>query len=449
MDTDCFQPNCYRSTYYQRDWFLACRDARSYYSTPVAWELAGELDSGALTRALEHLTLRHEALRTAFRRHGADDAEQVVRPLIAIDLHTVDLSDSPDPDAAVDDRIVAEAERPRALDTAPLWHGLLFRLRPRRHVLALFIHHLVFDGWSHGVLYDELTRCYRAAAVARPPRLPDLRMQPGGYAQWERELRDPRGEAWWHDRLANLPPLSPIPHVGGRFVSYPIPEVPREATTALGAMARSEGVGVNTALLAVLLAARRPLIGDDAVIGLTRAGRDRPELRRVIGPLLDHVPVRVDLSGRPTLRELLHRVQRAHHEAMAHQLPLGLIRQAVPDDLAPRGGRLYDTRYNFLPAGSAMSAVIVTARGELRFTDRAMDPARLSPRHTEDHPEVLPLSYVLRQQRDGTVSGEICTHDGVYSAAQSQRLAESFVATLQRAARDGAARPLLTGQDAA
>jgi hypothetical protein len=428
------------STYYQRDWFLACRDARSFCSTPVAWHLDGELDPDALTWALESLMLRHDALRTAFRARG-DDVDQVVGPRVDIDVPTVDLSDGPDPAAAARERIVAEAERPRALDAAPLWHGLLLRLSPRQHVLALFIHHLVFDGWSHGVLHDELVRCYRAAASGRPPRLPQLRLQLGDFARWERSRRDPLTEAWWRGRLTSLPPLSSIPPIGGRFVSCAISSPPRSATAALGKLAQAEGTGVGPAFLAVVLAARRHLVGDDVVIGVTRAGRERPELRRIVGPLLDHAPVRVDLSGRLTFRALLHRVHAAYRDAMAHHLPLGMIRQVV-DDVAARGGRLHDTRYNYLPSAPASAGVVAAAPGELRIAGWPIEPTHLAPRHTEDHPEVLPLSYLIRHQRDGVVTGEICAHDQLYSPAQLTELAESFAATVSRVVGDAADRPL-------
>lgn len=429
------------SSYYQRDWFLACRDARSFCSAPVGWHLDGELDTDALTRALEHLMLRHETLRTAFRARG-DDVDQLVWPRVDIDVRTVDLSHGPDPRAAADERIIAESERPRVLDAAPLWHGLLLRLNPRQHVLALFIHHLVFDGWSHGVLHDEFVRCYRAAASDRPPRLPPLRLQFGDFAQWERSHRDPRAEAWWRDRLDSLPPLSAIPPVGGRFVSHAIPGIAPSATLALGELARAEGVGAGTAFLAVVLASRRQFAGGDIVIGVTRAGRERPELQRIVGPLLDHAPVRVDVSGRPSFRCLLHRVDRAYRDALAHQLPLGLIRRVVPGDVTTRGGRLHDTRYNYLPSNPARVEAVATPGGELRIRHWPIEPTRLAPRHTEDHPEVLPLSYMVRHQRDGEVGGEICAHGRLYSPAQLAGLAESFATTVQRVACQGAGRPL-------
>jgi len=368
--------------------------------------------------------------------------DQLVWPSADTGLRPVDVSGTGDPVAAASERILAETGRPRLLEEPPLWHGLLLRLSPRRHVLALFIHHLVFDGWSHGVLHDELARCYRAASRGRPPRLPELRLQPGDFAQWERGHTDPAAESWWRHRLSTLPPLAPLPPVGGRFVSCLIPTVSAGAATAVAELARAEGTGPATAFLAVLLTARWQLLGDDALIGVTRARRERPELQRIVGPLLDHLPVRVDLSGRPTFRTLLHRAHCSYRDATAHQLPLGLIRRAVPVDLSPRGGRLHDTRFNYLPAASAGGGPAVLGEGGLGITGWPVDPTRLAPRHTEDHPEVLPLSYNLRHQRDGGLAGEVCVHDSQYSPAQMTELAQAFAAVVLRVAAGGADQPV-------
>jgi hypothetical protein len=330
------------------------------------------------------------------------------------------------------DRIVAEAERTRVLADPPLWHGLLFRLEPERHVLALFVHHLIFDGWSHGVVHDELVRCYRGASSGRPARLPTLVAQVGDHAQWERERRDSATESWWRETLRSLPPLADLPPLGGRFISAPLPVIPATRVQSLRSIATDAGAGLNTALLATMLAARRASTGDDSVVGVTRAGRERPELQRVVGPLLDHVPVRVSLAGALTFRDVLIRTHGAYQEAMTRPLPLGRIRQVVPDDLTGRGGRLYDVRYNYLPNATANLASISTSDGrELRISPYPLDPLRLAPRHTEDHPEVLPLSYVLRRYPGGEVGGEVCGHDGLYPAHRLAHVAEAFSATLR------------------
>lgn len=144
--------------------------------------------------------------------------------------------------------------------------------------------------------------------------------------------------------------------------------------------------------------------------------------------MLDHVPVRVDLSGDPTFRELLARVHRSYRAAVAHQLPLGRIRQVVPDDLTTRGGRLYDTRFNYLPRAATQPG----AAGPLTITPRAIASARISPRHTEEHPEVLPLSYVVRHGQDGSLDGEICGPDTMFSVDRLHALAEDFADVVRR-----------------
>ena len=413
------------ASYYQRDWVLACRDGRSYYSLPLAWDLTGPLDVGALTRAVADLARRHDALRTAFEASGSD-VDQIVWPEVDIDLTVESTVDS------IEDRIAAEAERTRVLADPPLWHGRLFRLAPERHVLALFVHHLIFDGWSHGVLHDELVRCYRGQSIGRPPRLPSLLAQAGDHAHGEREHRDTESESWWRELLRSLPPLAALPPLGGRFISAALPVISSRETQSLRAMTAETGAGLNTALLAVMVAARRNSTGDDAVVGVTRAGRERPELQRVVGPLLDHVPVRVDLSGVRTFPHLLARTHGAYMEATARPLPLGRIREVVTDDLDARGGRLYDVRYNYLPNAATNHAIVSTSDDrELRISPYPLDPLRLAPRHTEDHPEVLPLSYVLRRYPSGELGGEICGHDALYPAPQLAGVAEAFAETLR------------------
>jgi hypothetical protein len=429
------------ASYYQRDWVLACRDGRSFYSTPLTWDLHGGLDVDALTQALAKLVRRHDALRTAFRTRGTD-VDQIVWPSLPVELRQIDLSGSVTPIADLEARVVEEAERPRELETPPLWHALLVRLEPGHHVLAMFIHHLIFDGWSHGVLHDELVRCYRAATAGRPPRLPDLPLQIGDFAHWERSHRHPDAELWWRENLRSLPPLGELPSVGGRFISSVLPDVPDRTTRALRGVAQRQGVGLNTVLLATVVAARRQAVGDDVLVGVTRASRERPELQRVVGPLLDHVPVRVAMSRDTTVSSLLDSVHQAYRAATARQLPLGLVRQVVPDDLRERRGRLFDTRYNYLPSTSAKEATVGLDESSLRITPRAIDPVRLAPPHTEDHPEVLPLSYILRRQPDGQLAGEVCGHDGLYPPAALQRVADDLAGMLEHVAFAGEDHPL-------
>ena len=433
-------PQRYPASYYQRDWVLACRDATSFYSTPLAWDLYGPLEPELLTRALAELTERHDALRTAFRARGRD-VEQLVWPAVDVPLHTVDLAGTANPVAELENRLVREAERPRLLDRPPLWHVQLLRLRPGHHVLAMFIHHLVFDGWSHGVLHDELVRCLRAAVRGRPPRLPALRLGVGEFAEHERTLRDGNAERWWSDRLAALPPVAPPP-LGGRFVSCPLPPVPAASAgpAAAGRRGRRRGQrgtaghrGRRTAAGGRRRRGHRGHPGRPGRAGV--APGDRPAAGPPAG------------AGRHLRRDHGRRAVRAGAPGVPGGAAADPAARPHPAGRArgPERDRRPAVRHPVqLHARSASSGEAVLAGG-VRIVPRAVDPARQRPRHTEDHPEVLPLSFNLHHQHDGRLTGDVCGHDGVYPGAALAALGEQLVLTLERIAGGGGGRRLPGG----
>src|SRR5207344_1980804 len=83
-------------------------------------------------------------------------------------------------------RLQEENLRPFDLTTGPLVRATLFRLADDDHWLALTFHHIVFDGWSEGVLWRELGALYGAFTSGRPSRLPHLGIGYGDYAAWQR-----------------------------------------------------------------------------------------------------------------------------------------------------------------------------------------------------------------------------------------------------------------------
>src|SRR5207302_9803099 len=83
-------------------------------------------------------------------------------------------------------RARAEARRPFVLARGPLLRVTLLRLGAEDHVLVVVLHHIVSDGWSTGVLIEELTRLYTAFAEGRPSPLPELPVQYADFAAWQR-----------------------------------------------------------------------------------------------------------------------------------------------------------------------------------------------------------------------------------------------------------------------
>ena len=156
----------------QRLWFLAqLAGASEAYHMPQALELTGELDRAALSRALDALVARHEALRTRFGSDGGEGYCLIDPPEVGFALRVQDLTDRPGALAQVQRD---EAAQPFDLSTGPLARGRLLVLAPDRHVLLLTLHHIVSDGWSMGVLTAELGALYATFHDGTDDPLPPL-----------------------------------------------------------------------------------------------------------------------------------------------------------------------------------------------------------------------------------------------------------------------------------
>src|SRR5439155_1703648 len=172
----------------QRLWFLDDLTAGgTEYNTGIGLRLAGPLDRHALRAALDGLAGRHESLRTMFRT-VAGRGVQVIADRGEVPLRTADLSTA-DPARRDDelDRVLAdELSRPFDLRHGPLTRALLVRLAADEHVLLLCQHHIITDGWSVGILVDELQDLYGAAVRGTAAGLPDLSIQYPDFAVWQR-----------------------------------------------------------------------------------------------------------------------------------------------------------------------------------------------------------------------------------------------------------------------
>ncbi|MBV9774490.1 MAG: amino acid adenylation domain-containing protein, partial [Gemmatimonadetes bacterium] len=309
----------------QRLWVIdRMEPGSSAYNIPIALRLEGPLDAGLLECSLAELVERHESLRTVFTVVDGGPA-QLVLPSVPVRLETVDLSGG-GPDA----RLAAEADRPFDLERGPLFRGTLFRASPDEHLLLLVMHHVIGDGWSTGILLGELAAVYRARVAGEAPSLPELPVRYTDYAVWQRQwMRGPALEsqvAWWRERLAGAAPTLELPTDRPRppAASHRGGAVPFAVTGGLLERLHALGRGEDATLHMTLLAAFDLLLGryagtDDVVVGGPVAGRTRPELEGLVGFFVNTVVFRVDLSGDPTVRELLARVREATLGAYDHQ----------------------------------------------------------------------------------------------------------------------------------
>ncbi|NPD22374.1 non-ribosomal peptide synthase/polyketide synthase, partial [Corallococcus exiguus] len=335
----------------QRLWFLSKLDPDSAnYNLPTAVRLEGPLDVAALTRALRDVLQRHESLRTTLQEQGHQPV-QVIAPEPPLPAVWADVSGLPDSEreAALQRLVEHEAWRPFDLAAGPLWRVLLVRLTETRHALLVTLHHVISDGWSMGVLVQELTTLYTAHAQSRPVSLEPLAVQYPDFALWQREwLRDEVLEAqlgWWRARLQGAPrtlelptdrprPATPTLQGGAHAFQFPV-----ELTEAIQEICREEGVTPSMVVLAAFqLLLSRYSGQEDISVGSPIAGRTHAELEGLIGFFVNTLVLRTDLAGVPSFRSLLARVREVTLGAYAHQdVPFEKLVEALrPERIAGR-----------------------------------------------------------------------------------------------------------------
>ncbi|WP_079134422.1 non-ribosomal peptide synthetase [Streptomyces sp. EN16] len=299
-------------------WFLdQLHPGRPVYHAGFAVELPGAVDDAVLTAAFGDVVRRHEALRTRFPLHEG-------RPVARVGQSAPELVVCRVHDVA--EALREHQRRPFDLANGPLVRACLLRSAGTTAVLAVSVHHIVFDEWSRTVFWRDLDLCYRARLHGQTPALPELPVRPADVALWQREHTE-HGLEYWLGLLRDAPAVLDLPvdhprpaerRCAGAVVTEVLPPALRTAARDLGV---AEG---GATLFMVLLSAwsvvlARHASSDDVLVGTVLGDRDRPELESLVGFYADTVVVRARLAGAPAFRTLLRQVRDGVLDAYAHR----------------------------------------------------------------------------------------------------------------------------------
>ncbi|MET7685700.1 amino acid adenylation domain-containing protein [Streptomyces sp. NPDC005423] len=306
----------------ERLWFLdRTSDRGDSYLLWYCWRTRGGLDRTAWQQALDDLVERHEVLRTALVESDGRPAQRICAPA-AVPLQWERAPGAPDEQGRLDavrERAVALATRRFDLTRPPLLRAGVWELAEDDHVVLLALHHAVTDGWSKGVLLNELVQHYEARRSGRRATLPPLPVQYGDYAVWQRDRADSGALepqlAYWESTLEGAPALElpldrPRPAAfTGRGGAVEV-ELPAALVDRVDAFAGERGATRFMVLLAAAQAVLARWSGQtDVSVGTPVAGRGRLELEPLVGFFVNTVVLRTDLSGRPTFAGLVDRVR--------------------------------------------------------------------------------------------------------------------------------------------
>ncbi len=350
----------------QRLWFIDQLEPGSpVYNMCEAVRLTGTLNVAALERSLNEIIRRHEALRTNFVSVDGSPVQVIAEHRsVSLTAHDLFAFAGDSREARLDQVLREEARRPFDLRYDPLLRVLLIRLGPEEHVFMFTMHHIISDGWSLGVFFDELTSLYEVAVAGDTGALPELPLQYADYVLWEKErLQGPvlnREMEYWKNKLrGRLPVLDlPVDHTRppGALSRGGTKTLPLPLTLSLKLKALSQESG--TTLFMTTLAAFEALLHrytgeEDVVVGSVVAGRTQAALEKLIGFFVNTLVIRENLSGDPSFRELLARTQETTLEALAHQeLPFAKLVEELHPDRSASGNPLFRVMFVFQNAPS-------------------------------------------------------------------------------------------------
>lgn len=341
----------------RRLWFLSqTEDGSAAYNIPYELRLRGELDREALGHALDRIVARHEALRTTFTLLEGEPVQRIA-PAEACRFQLIEAEAGTPEEVA---RLAQEEEAtPFDLERGPLVRGRLLRESDDLHTLLITMHHIVSDGWSMDVFAGELSALYSAYANGKSDPLPPLDVQYADYAIWqeahvEGSLLEAQA-AYWKTALAGAPELLSLPtdrprppeqSFAGATLRFTLDATLRQSLQALSAR---HGTTMFMTLLtgwAVLLS--RFSGQEDIVIGTPTANRGRTEIEGLIGFFVNTLALRVDLSGEPTVTELLERVKTRTLESRENQdLPFEQVVEQLNPTRSPAYNPLFQAMFTW------------------------------------------------------------------------------------------------------
>jgi non-ribosomal peptide synthetase component F len=399
------------------------RPGNPAYNVAVRFRLEGKLDVPRLEQAFTEIVRRHEVLRATFQVADGQLA-QFIAPSVNIKVPVADLRELADAarEAEIERLSIEEAQRSFDTSVGPLFRASLIQLADAQHILLVTVHHLVSDGWSIGLITNDVGAIYEALSEGREALLPELPIQYTDFAVWQKEwLQDSslnQQLSYWMRQLQQLTQLNiPTDRVrpanqtfNGAIVSTVLP---RDLTDAVQHYStRSGGTFFVTVLSGFKLLLHLYSKQTDISIGTQVAGRNRVELENLIGLFINTVILRTDLSGDPSFRELVDRVREMAFQSVANQdAPFEQVLAALAPKPDPSRNPLFQVNFicqrDFVKplqfSGLTLTAIPSKSQGALYdlnvFLVERPDGWRLSCEYNTDLFEQTTAEKILKDYR--------------------------------------------------
>jgi hypothetical protein len=389
-----------------------------------------------LERSINEIVRRHEILRTTFT---AVDGRcvQVIAPELSIPLTFKDLRALPPSkiETAVHELVKKELSYSFVLERSPLIRTHLVRLAERSHLLLIAMPGLIEDGWSLGVLVNELLTLYDAFSAGRASPLTSLPIQYADFAEWQRRWRSyPDIVAqltYWEEQLQGPMPVMKLSKgrrqrkIDDYTTALRQIALPARLFEAAKDFSQREGVTLFVTLMAALKTLLRCYTGvDDLRVATDVANRNRPGAERLFGPIANMVILRTSLRGDPTGREVIRRVRATTLAAIANQdIAFEAVAEVIERDRAINPAALAQVKMSL--QGASLRAV---PGSDHRLALEEVVPGMVLPLVTMT---TFDITVILRESTKG-LGGTCVYKPHLFGADAIDRLLQDFQQVLEQ-----------------
>ncbi|WP_248277581.1 non-ribosomal peptide synthetase [Brasilonema sp. UFV-L1] len=351
-----------------RLWFLEQIEPNSAaYIISQALRLRGELNVGLLQKSLDAIATHHESVRTYITVSKDGSPIQVIGTPRSVELTLIDLTQEEqksNQNERVQHLLHQQMQRPFNLTSDLMLRATLLQIDQHEHILLLVMHHIASDGWSMGILWQQLAAVYEAFLKNLPNPLPKLPIQYADFAVWQRQwfLKEQISHQldYWKTQLADVPtvlelptdkPRPPVQTYRGAIETLMLPQ---PLSASLSTLSRQESVTLFMTLLTAFGTLLYRYTGQENIlIGSPVAGRNRTEIEQLIGFFINTVVLRIDCSEHPSFRVLLNRVRQMALGAYAHQdMPFEKLVEELQPERDTSRNPLFQVWFNMLNLGN-------------------------------------------------------------------------------------------------
>lgn len=314
----------------KRIWILSQFEGGSAaYNITSAFYLKGKINAIHLNEALKAVIRKHESLRTVFRIVNGEP-RQFVKDAITFQIDEKSLEHTGNKKQALNEEIRIANNWQFDFEKGPLLKVELIKLDTDAYALIFGIHHIISDGWSSGILVQEVMSYYTSCCKGEKTSQGNLQLQYKDYTYWFiKKLEGEYGQKahdYWLDQLEEFPgplqlpadfPRADIKGFNGNTVKFYFSS---EEYLGMQDFCKHQQVTFFSFLQTVLNLLLYKYSGQDVfTIGTPVSGRTHSDLEDQIGLYVNTLVLKTRINSSLTLGEYLQSTSKATTESFKYQ----------------------------------------------------------------------------------------------------------------------------------